>query len=554
MPYVPSNNKYDGPIAKPKSVRQSIPAIAVAAFAAFGGILYGYDTGTISGVIASTQFKKDFGAFDSSLSPPAFALSTGTTSLFVSILSAGTFVGALLGAPLSDILGRRWGLEVSQVIFILGVALQVGAPAHNEGMFVAGRVIAGLGVGIISTIVPMYQSETAPRWIRGAVVSGYQWAITIGLLLAAIVNNSTNARPDTGAYRIPIAVQIAFSLIMATGVFFLPESPRWYVMKGKTDKAAKALAFLNSSDVDDPVVRSELADIQTNLDLEMTHGTGGYADCFKPNSRKYLARTLTGTSLQGFQQLTGINFIFYYGTTFFESTQTGGNAKPYLFTIASNVVNVVTTIPGMWGMERIGRRKMLIAGALWMFIMELLVAIIGTTVSVNNQAAQRSLVALVCLYVAGFASTWGPAAWVVCGEIFPLAIRAKALSLCTASNWLWNFGIGYATPYLVDVGPGKAGLGTKVFFIWAGTCFCCAVFAFFCIVETKGLSLEEVDELYSSVMPLKSAAANAEIHRRRSDLEGGAAYPRDDEEVMADQAKNDLMHSGVHDADEKESL
>jgi sugar porter (SP) family MFS transporter len=428
-------------VVKPKTVRQSLPAIAVAAFAAFGGILFGYDTGTISGVIGSKQFIKDFGDYDQATNE--YALGTSRTSLFVSILSAGTFFGALSGAPIADILGRRWGLQLAMLIFTVGVVLQVASNPHDDALFVVGRVVAGLGVGVVSTIVPMYQSETAPRWIRGAVVSGYQWAITIGLLFAAIANNSTNGRSDTGAYRIPIAVQIAFAIIMSVGLLFLPESPRWFVKKGRVDGAAKSLAFLNSTDIDDPVVRAEIADIQTNLDLELTHGTGSYADCFRPNERKFLTRTLVGTSLQGFQQLTGINFIFYYGTTFFEST---GQSNPYGFVIASNVVNVVTTIPGMWGMDKVGRRKLLIFGAAWMFLCELIIAILGTAAPLSNHNAQRALVALVCLYVAGFASTWGPAAWVVCGEIFPLAIRAKALSLCTASNWLWNFGIGYATP------------------------------------------------------------------------------------------------------------
>ena len=547
MPFIAPTGKSDVPILTPKTVRQTLPAIAVAAFAAFGGILYGYDTGTISGIIASPQFKLDFGELQPN---GTFDLSSGTTSLFVSILSAGTFVGALLGAPLSDILGRRWGLQVAMVVFCLGVALQTAANPQDDALFVVGRVVAGLGVGIISTIVPMYQSETAPRWIRGAVVSGYQWAITIGLLLAAIVNNSTNGRNDSGAYRIPIAVQIAFALIMSVGIIFLPESPRWYIKRGRPEMAAKSLARLNSTDVDDPVVRSELADIQTNLDIELTHGNGGYLDCFKNNERRYLARTMTGTSLQAFQQLTGINFIFYYGTRFFEST---GQSDPYLFTIASNVVNVVATLPGMWGMERVGRRKMLIFGAAWMCMCELLVAIIGTTVSRENQAAQRSLVALVCLYVAGFASTWGPAAWVVCGETFPLSIRAKALSLCTASNWLWNFGIGYATPYLVDSKPGSAGLETKVFFLWGGLCFACTAFAYFFILETKGLSLEEVDELYANVSPRASARANAEMQARRGDIEH-SSYPRDDEEVAADRAKDEVTKNTVRDADEKESL
>lgn len=544
------NNGSQAAALRPKSVRQTLPAIAVAAFAAFGGLLFGYDTGTISGVIASNTFIQDFG-YPNPEKGGEVELGTSRTSLFVSILSAGTFFGALMGAPIADFLGRRWGLQVSMAVFCLGVALQTAAGMHDDGLFVAGRVIAGLGVGIISTIVPMYQSETAPKWIRGAVVSGYQWAITIGLLLAAIVNNSTNTRPDTGAYRIPIAIQIGFAIIMSIGIIFLPESPRWFVRGGKHDRAAKALAFLNSTDIDDPVVRAEVADIQTNLDLELTFGTGSYLDCFRPNSRKFLTRTMVGTSLQAFQQLTGINFIFYYGTTFFKST---GQSNPYGFVIASNVVNVVCTIPGMWAMERAGRRKLLIWGAAWMFICELLVAIIGTAVSVDNQNAQRALVALVCLYVAGFASTWGPAAWVVCGEIFPLAIRAKAFSLCTASNWLWNFGIGYATPYLVDSGPGKAGLATKVFFIWAGTCFCCMVFAYFFIMETAGLSLEQADELYATVMPLKSAAANKQIRARQAELEGEAAYVKGDEEATADLNKNEILAQTNDHEDSKASF
>lgn len=431
MPYIAPASKGSGPVIKPKTIRESLPAILVAAFAAFGGILFGYDTGTISGVIASDQFKQDFGYFIPA--EQKVDLTTATKSLFVSILSAGTFFGALFGAPLCDLLGRRWALQVSMLVFCVGVILQTAAKPHEEATFAVGRVIAGLGVGIVSTSVPLYQSETAPRWIRGAVVSGYQWAITIGLLLAAIVNNSTNARPDTGAYRIPIAVQFAFAIIMSIGVALLPESPRWFVKRGRPEMAAKSLARLYSTSPDDPVVQAELADIRTNLDVELTHGTGSYLDCFRNNERKYLFRTMTGIWLQAWQQLTGINFIFYYGTIYFQQT---GQSQPFLFTIASNVVNVVMTVPGMWGMERIGRRKLLIWGAIWMTICELIVAIIGTVVGESNPAAQRALVALICLYVAGFASTWGPAAWVVCGEIFPLAIRAKALSMCTASNWV----------------------------------------------------------------------------------------------------------------------
>ena len=165
----------------------------------------------------------------------------------------------------------------------------------------------------------------------------------------------------------------------------------------------------------------------------------------------------------------------------------------------------------MWGIEKFGRRALLLYGAAVMCVCEFLVAIIGVTISVQNQAGQKALIALVCIYIAAFASTWGPIAWVITGEIFPLNIRAKAMSLSVASNWLWNFAIGYATPYLVNPGAGNANLGVKVFFIWGSTCAGCLVFTYFCIPETKGLSLEQVDLLYQNSTPITSVKYRREL-------------------------------------------
>ena len=170
----------------------------------------------------------------------------------------------------------------------------------------------------------------------------------------------------------------------------------------------------------------------------------------------------------------------------------------------TNVVNVVMTIPAFWAVDHIGRRRLLLIGAAGMLLCEYLIAIIGVTISVENQAGQKVLVAFVCIYIAFFAATWGPIAWVVTSEIFPLAVRAKAMSMSTASNWLWNFGIGYATPYIVN--PGYGNLGPKVFFVWGSTCVGCLVFTYFCIPETKGLSLEQVDVLYQNTTPVRSVA------------------------------------------------
>ncbi|PPQ64783.1 hypothetical protein CVT24_007869 [Panaeolus cyanescens] len=490
-----------GPVIGASGSKNKFAGIAMTTFSAFGGILFGYDTGVISGIKEMKAWLRQFGFASDDLvkNPTGYAISSSTESLIVSILSAGTFFGALAAAPAADILGRKWGIIFATLVFCIGIAMQTAAT--GVALFVVGRVFAGLGVGLVSCLIPMYQSECSPKWIRGAVVSTYQWAITIGLLLAAVVNNATQHRDNASAYQIPIAIQFAWAAVLAGGMVLLPESPRWLVKRGRDADAAVSLSRLTGSPTNSAEVESELDEIRGNLEEEKQYGESSYADCFRFTKNKIALRTLTGIFIQAWQQLTGINFIFYYGTTFFKNS---GIDDPFVITIVTSVVNVFMTLPGMWGIERFGRRRLLLVGAIGMCLCEYIVAIIGVTISVNNIAGQKVLIAFVCFYIAFFASTWGPVAWVITGEIFPLQVRAKAMSLSVASNWLWNFGIGYATPYLVNKEPGSAGLESKVFFIWGSTCFCCIIFTFLCIPETKGLSLEQIDVMYQNTTPIKS--------------------------------------------------
>ena len=316
----------------------------------------------------------------------------------------------------------------------------------------------------------------------GTVVSGYQWAVTIGLLIASVINNVTKDKDSRASWQIPISIQFIWGLILAVGMACLPESPRWLVKKERNEDAARALSRLLSLPPDHPEIQAELDEICVSFKREKELGESSYLDCFRPSDNKILLRTLTGIFIQAFQQLTGINFIIYYGTVFFQNS---GIHNPFLTAIAINIINTFMTIPGMWGVERFGRRRLLLVGAAGMCACEFLVAIIGVTISTSNTAGQKVLIAFVCIYIAFFASTWGPIAWVITGEIFPLNIRAKAMSLSVASNWLWNFGIGYATPYLVNKEPGSAGLEVKVFFIWGSTCAGCLLFTYFCVPEVS---------------------------------------------------------------------
>ncbi|OCH87378.1 MFS monosaccharide transporter [Obba rivulosa] len=502
---MPGGPAATGPGIGANAPKNKFAGIAMTAFAAFGGILFGYDTGTISGIIQMNDWLSVFATPTGDPTTP-YVLSSSRESLVVSILSAGTFFGALIGAPVADIIGRRLGIIMATAVFCLGVALQTGS--SNITTFVVGRVFAGLGVGLISTLVPMYQSECSPKWIRGAVVAGYQWAITIGLLIASVINNATKNRPNHSAWRIPTSIQFIWAFILVIGMLYLPESPRWLIKKGRDADAAKSLSRLTSLDPTDPEVEIELNEIRAALHEEEQLGESTYLDCFKPSHNKIILRTLSGIFIQAWQQLTGINFIFYYGTTFFKNS---GIKDPFLTSVATNIVNVFMTIPGMWGVERFGRRSLLLWGAAVMCVCEYIVAIVGVTISVQNEAGQKALVALVCVYIAAFASTWGPIAWIVVGEIYPLNVRAKAISMAVASNWLWNFAISFATPYLVNVGKGDAGLQVKVFFIWGSTCLGCFIFTYFCIPETKGLSLEQIDLLYQHSTPLTSRKYRREL-------------------------------------------
>ncbi|KAH8802485.1 high-affinity glucose transporter [Xylogone sp. PMI_703] len=501
-------------LKKPADVPgKSWPAIAIGLFVAFGGILFGYDTGTISGIMAMDYWENTFstGFRDST---GHLNVSSSQSSAIVSILSAGTFFGALAAAPLGDFVGRRLGLIVSSFVFILGVVLQTAATAIP--LFLAGRFFAGFGVGLISALIPLYQSETAPKWIRGFIVGSYQLAITIGLLLAAVVNNATKDRQDTGSYRIPIAIQLLWAIILIGGMLILPETPRYKVRQGEFASATKSLARVRRLPEDHEAIVAELAEIRANHEYELSLGNSTYLECFKGTLGK---RLLTGCLLQSLQQLTGVNFIFYYQTQFFKNS---GFSNFFTLTMITSTVNVVSTFPGLYAIDKFGRRIVLLTGAIGMCVSQFIVAILGTTTTsqdahgnaiVHNVAAQKGAIAFICFYIFFFASCWGPSPWVVTGEIFPLKVRAKSLSMTTAMNWLFNWALAYATPYLVNYG--YANLQSKIFFLWGGCCFICIAFVYFMIYETKGLSLEEVDQLYDEVSSARQSSKWKPTHTFR---------------------------------------
>ncbi|BGO92352.1 hypothetical protein NBRC10512v2_004625 [Rhodotorula toruloides] len=483
-----------------------------------GGIFFGYDSGYINGVTGSPVFIKAI------MGEGHTALSSSRNSLIVSILSAGTFFGALIAGDIADRIGRRPTIIAGCFVYMAGVIIQMFA-ASALATIVVGRLIAGFGVGFVSAIIILYMSEICPRKVRGALVSGYQFCITIGLMLAAIVTNYTSNRSDSGSYRIPIGLQFAWGIILATGLFFLPDSPRFYVKRGELDRARDVLVRLRGQPPTSQYIELELAEIVANAEVEAKAIPTGsmsasWAACFSGSlfqAKSNLRRTILGTSLQMMQQWTGVNFIFYYSTPFLQST--GAIKNAFLTSMIFTIVNVGSTPISFYTVERFGRRPLLIIGAFGMLVCQFLVAIIGVTAGFNkthvdaatgktiadNIGAVNAQVAFIAIFIFFFASTWGPGAWVLIGEIFPLPIRSRGVALSTASNWLWNTIIAVITPYMV--GEDKGNLRSSVFFIWGGLCTCAFVYSYFLVPETKGLTLEQVDQMFEAgVTPRKSAS------------------------------------------------
>lgn len=253
-------------------------------------------------------------------------------------------------------------------------------------------------------------------------MGAYQLAITIGLLVAAVVDNATKDRDDSGSYRIPIAVQFAWALVLMTGLLFLPETPRYLIKVGKKEQAAKSLSRLRRLPVDNPYLQEELAEVEANYQHELSLGDSSYRDFLQYHTLG--KRLMTGCLLQALQQLTGVNFIFYYGTSFFTNS---GISNPFVVSMITSSINVASTFPGLYAVEALGRRKLLFWGgkksriylnaetqanfkpAVGMFVCQMIVGSAGTAFpGAENLAAQKALIAFVCIYIFFFASTWGP--------------------------------------------------------------------------------------------------------------------------------------------------
>ncbi|KAK4235759.1 MFS sugar transporter-like protein [Achaetomium macrosporum] len=489
----------------------------ICGFAAIGGGLFGFDISSMSGVLGTQAYKRYFG------NPVSYSQGGITAAM-----PAGSLVGSLTSSFLADKYGRKVALQISCVLWIIGSILMCAA--QNIAMLCVGRVICGLCVGIASSIVPVYQSEIAPKEIRGRVVSLQQWAITWGILIQYFIQfgaaegidgGSKDPNQGTAAFRIPWGVQMVPAFILLIGLFFFPYSPRWLASKDRWEEALQVLANIHGKgDVNHPKVLAEYQEIEEALRFEREQATSSFKTLVAPRMFK---RVILGMSIQMWSQLCGMNVMMYYIVYIMEGAHV---ASPLATASIQYVINVVLTLPAILFLDKWGRRPSLILGSFgmmtWLFVSGALQQYYGqpntdetrtpensdiTWIVLNNRPVSSGIIACSYLFVATFATTWGPVSWTYPAEIYPSKVRAKAVSLSTAANWFWNMVLAFAVPPLLW------NISYKMYYIFGAFNGAALIHMTLFAPETKGFTLEEMDDVFDSGRPAWKK------HEKRSRLE-----------------------------------
>ncbi|MFC7220747.1 sugar porter family MFS transporter [Streptomyces polyrhachis] len=433
---------------------------------AVGGFLFGFDTGVVSGALLYLKQDFDLNSFEQ--------------GSVVSVLLIGAVVGSGMAGKLADKLGRRKALGLVGVVFLVGTAIATFATGY--AMLMVGRIILGLSVGAASATVPVYLSEIAPTAIRGRLLTLNQLLITIGILVAYMVNLIFSPSEDWRAMfacgAIPALVLVVASL------WLLPESPQWLISTGKAERARKGIAALAGKDVADAVVKrtqdaiaAEQAKAKAKAEDPDSHGI---KQLLTPDIRPAL---IMGLTLAAVQQFGGINTIIYYAPTIIEKT--GLNASNSIFySIAIGIINFLMTLVAVKIVDKTGRRPMV----LWSLgLMSVSVFLLGLAF-VFDMGSVLTLLFMV-IYIAAFAGGMGPVFWTLIGEIFPPSVRAEGSSLSTAVNWIANFLVSLAfLPVASAIGQGET------FWIFAVICALAFVFVSKYLPETRGKDALEIQD------------------------------------------------------------
>ncbi|HWU76099.1 MAG TPA: sugar porter family MFS transporter [Rhodanobacter sp.] len=455
-------------IAASAIVRPKTTLIFTCALAALAGLMFGLDIGVISG---ATQFIQR-----------EFRISDHMIEWIVSSMMLGAAIGAVGAGWMSATMGRKRSLILAGVLFVLGSLLS-GA-AWSPQTLIAARVILGLAIGVATFTAPLYLAEVAPQSSRGAMISLYQLMITTGILVAFLSNTAFSY---SGSWRWMLGIIAIPGIAFLLGLFVLPDSPRWLMMRGRKREAAEVLQKLRG---DADHVAREIADIEEQL---KTPQRGWHLFLQNPNFRRSVG---LGVLLQVMQQFTGMNVVMYYAPRIFQDMGYATTAQMW-FTAAVGLTNMLATFIAIGLVDRLGRKPILYAG---FSVMAIGLGLVGTMmhIGISTHVEQIFTVAMLLVFIVGFAMSAGPLIWTLCSEVQPLKGRDFGIGCSTFTNWVANMIVGATFLTLLN-SVGNA----ATFWLYAGLNAVFLLITFFLIPETRNVTLEQIERKLMAGKPLR---------------------------------------------------
>ena len=431
----------------------------VAIVASLGGLLSGYDTGVISGALLFIN--------------ETWILPDTLQGFLVSSVLIGAVIGAATNGILADIFGRKKIILATALIFILGSVMCAFAP--NVYILIISRIFVGFAVGIVNFVVPLYLSEISPKNLRGTLVSLYQWAITSGILFSYFINAAFAQAVYN--WRWMLFAGVLPGLILFVGMCLMSDTPRWLVSKNREDEAKYVFKKIEP-DID---AEKEIQDIKTTLNSEIKEKKF----IFK---KWMLMPFVVGIGIMFAQICTGINTIIYYAPTIFKTAGFDSNLTAIYATTGIGVVNFIMTIVAVFFTDKIGRKPLLYFGLTGVMLSLFALGTSFAFANVLGSSLKWVAVGSLITYIICFAMSLGPIGWILVSEVFPLKIRGIAMSICTVSNFAFNFFVVGSFPILLH----RIG-GAWTFWMFGAVSFLCIIFVYFFIPETKGISLEQIE-------------------------------------------------------------
>ncbi|KAJ5337794.1 hypothetical protein N7452_004522 [Penicillium brevicompactum] len=469
---------------------------ALAAIASCGSNMIGYTSAFIGTTITLDSFKHEFG-LDKKTTAERSLISENIVSLFI----AGAFFGALGTYAMGHFIGRKWNLAVAAAVFALGSGLQLGAnSARGLGILYAGRVLSGLGTGVASNIIPIYLSELAPPAIRGRLVGLYELGWQIGGMLGFWINYGVEQHMPASheQWIIPFAIQLVPSGLLFAGALWIKESPRWLFLKDRRREAMENLCWIRQLSADDMYITEEVAAIDQALEYQRSSIGIGFWKPFQAlaTRRNVMYRLMLGCMLFFWQNGSGINAINYYSPTIFKSIGVDSETTNLMTGIFGVIKAVMTFVWLLFLVDQIGRRNLLLGGAvtgsICMWIIGAYICVVKPEENPSTSLNGGGIAAIFFFYLwtAVYTPTWNGTPWVINSEFFDPNFRSLAQAATTASNWLFNFLISRFTEQMFEA------MGYGVYMFFAALSFLAFFFAFFLIPETSGVPLEKVDRLF----------------------------------------------------------